>query len=105
MRTLRGLLAPATLALVALAGCEARHRPGFVTRVEQDCIAGSEEACDLLQGMRALAADPASASPMRHDQAIRSQAQRNTDAILQGVERARAAPRPAPSHAPSDGQV
>ena len=94
------------LALLALAACEARHRPGFVTRVEQDCMAGVQEACSLMQGLQALSADPASSSPTASRSAvIRSQAQRNTDAIMQGVERARTAPRAAPTDAPSDGAV
>jgi hypothetical protein len=35
------------IGLIALSGCNAR-RPTFITRVRQDCAAGQQWACDLL---------------------------------------------------------
>jgi hypothetical protein len=35
------------IVLMTIAGCHAR-RPGFMTRVREDCAAGQQWACDLL---------------------------------------------------------
>lgn len=93
------------LALLLPAACEnAGSRPDFLARVQQDCQSGSTEACVLLQTIQA-SSDPEPVSAPRRQQRIRSQAQRNTDAIMLGVERARAAPRPVQAPAPDNGPV
>jgi hypothetical protein len=40
-------LSVALIVLMAVAGCH-RQRPGFMTRVREDCAAGQQWACDLL---------------------------------------------------------
>jgi hypothetical protein len=34
---------------MTMVGCQAR-RPDFVTRVQENCVAGDQWACDLLEG-------------------------------------------------------
>jgi hypothetical protein len=38
------------IVLVIIAGCHSR-RPGFITRVKEDCSAGQQWACDLLDAL------------------------------------------------------
>jgi hypothetical protein len=38
------------IVLMIIAGCHAR-RPDFMTRVRQDCAAGDQWACDLLDSL------------------------------------------------------
>jgi hypothetical protein len=40
------------IGLLSVAGCQA-HRPSFMTRVQQDCVAGDKWACDLIESMTA----------------------------------------------------
>jgi hypothetical protein len=37
--------------LLALLGCQPR-RPDFLTRVREDCAAGDQWACDLIEALR-----------------------------------------------------
>ena len=68
------------IVLVILAGCQAR-RPDFVTRVQGDCTAGDQWACNLLGG------------PMpAEDIIIPGSVKDDVDAILRGIDRAKTAP-------------
>ncbi len=82
------------LAVAVLSSCAEEPRPDFLSRVQEDCRSGSPEACMLLQSLQQQPVEPGQASPARRAVVRRSQTQRNTDAILQGMERARATPRP-----------
>ena len=69
--------------LGALAGC-APQRPGFLSRLQQDCNAGDRDACVLLAGPMV------SSEPGRPSQAAsqpRTTVQRDVDAIMQGMDR------------------
>ena len=35
--------------LLTIAGCQPHHRPDYMTRVGEDCAAGDQWACDLLE--------------------------------------------------------
>ena len=37
--------------VLSFAGCQAPHRPDFLTRVIQDCAAGQQWACELLDAL------------------------------------------------------
>jgi hypothetical protein len=43
-------LSIALIVLMTIVGCHAR-RPGFMTRVREDCTAGQQWACDLLDAL------------------------------------------------------
>ena len=91
-------------ALAGLAGCEAQPRPDFLRRVAQDCRDGSVEACVLLQGMLTAEGSVAPRSFTRVP-ARRNQVERNADALMQGVDRARSAPRAPHMESSSGGEV
>ena len=68
------------IVLVIMAGCQTR-RPDFVTRVQGDCAAGDQWACDLLDG------------PMpAEDIIVPGNVKDDVDAILRGIDRAKTAP-------------
>lgn len=75
-----------TLLLVALAGCEP-SRPGFLTRLQQDCQSGDQDACGLLAGP---AMTPGPQSQAQQSARPRTPVQRDVDAIMQGMDRSRA---------------
>jgi hypothetical protein len=64
-----------------LPGCQASY-PDFLERSQQDCVRGDRDACRMLNAL-----DPAAPSRTAPS---RTQAQRNAQAILQGMEQARA---------------
>lgn len=84
------LLAAAAL----LAGChpQAAPPPSFLSRLQQDCLGGDPDACTFLASLQPQAPlsaeQPPPSAPRR-----RTQAQRNADAILQGMQRAHTVPR------------
>lgn len=87
MTALHGVVGLVLLGIMA--GC-APQRPGFLGRLQQDCDAGDRDACVLLAGPM-VAADP-----RRPPQAMsrpRNAVQRDVDAIMQGMDRNRPAPR------------
>lgn len=92
--------------LLVLAGCGAADPPpmDLLARVVQDCESGNSDACSILRGMpsRALPANAAAPRPVRRS---RSQVQQNVDALMQGVDRARSAPRVTPSAVPGLGPI
>lgn len=69
-----------------LAGCEAQ-RPGFLTRLQQDCQSGDQDACGLLAGP---AMAPGPQPPIQPTPQPRTAVQRDVDAIMQGMDRSRA---------------
>ena len=75
--------------LLALAACEA-SRPDFMVRLQEDCQAGDQGACDLLGGPDLTPGPPRPAPPARR---ARTLVQSDVEAILQGMERTRAAGR------------
>ena len=90
--------------LLLLAGCGASEPPSLdlLTRVVQDCEAGNMDACGILRGMPSA---PTPSAVRRTARRSRTQVQQNTDALMQGVDRARAAPRTAPSPMPGFGPI
>lgn len=87
-----------------LTGCQPEPEPDLMARVQRDCEAGHEDACSLFQGfLGSKVAIPAS-KPQRL-RSRSSQAARNADALMLGVERARAAPRSFLNAMPSDGEI
>ena len=92
--------------LLLLAGCAAADDPppsDLLARVVQDCESGNADACSILRGMPSRGL-PASATP-RPVRRSRSQVQQNTDALMQGVDRARSSPRITPSAVPGLGPI
>jgi hypothetical protein len=72
------------IVLTIIAGCHARQ-PDFMTRVQQDCVAGDQWACGLVDA-------PSRSMPEEH---IKTQdnVKDDVDAILRGIDRAKTAPR------------
>ena len=91
--------------LLLLAGCGGASEPpplDLLARVVQDCEAGNADACSILRGMPSA---PPPSAVRRTARRSRTQVQQNADALMQGVDRARAAPRPAPSATPGWGPI
>ena len=96
---------PLLIWLLALVGCAASDDappPDLLARVVQDCQNGNADACSILRGMPSRAVPAAAPRPVRRS---RSQVQQNADALMQGVDRARSAPRVAPSAVPGLGPI
>jgi hypothetical protein len=72
------------IVLTIIAGCHAR-RPDFITRVQEDCAAGDQRACDLV--------DTLSRPMPEEDIKMQDNVKDDVDAILRGIDRARTAPR------------
>ena len=72
------------IVLTIIAGCHAR-RPDFMTRVQADCAAGDQWACDLVNAR--------SRSTPEEDIKTQDNVKDDVDAILRGIDRARTAPR------------
>ena len=71
------------MVLVSVAGCHVR-RPNFMTRVQEDCVAGDQWACDLAKSLgRAGSAEDINVPDGVAD---------DVDAIMKGIERARSGP-------------
>ena len=49
--------------LLTIAGCQPHHRPDFMTRVGEDCAAGDQWACDLLDAQRYPKSTPPIGTP------------------------------------------
>ena len=91
--------------LLLLAGCATADPPpmDLLARVMQDCEGGNTDACSILRGLpRATPAATAAPRPVRRS---RTQVQQNTDALMQGVDRARSSPRTTPSPIPGLGPI
>lgn len=86
---MRHLWLAGTLLLGALAGCE-QPRPGFMTRLQQDCQSGDQDACGLLAGP---AMAPGPQTQAQQSARPRTAVQRDVDAIMQGMDRSRLEPR------------
>lgn len=76
-------------AVLAVAGCEAQ-RPGFLSRLTEDCQTGDQEACSLLAGP--VVVPPGPQQPFQPPPRARSLVQRDVDAIMRGMDRTRATP-------------
>jgi hypothetical protein len=50
------------LTLLAVVGCQP-HRPSFLSRVREDCVAGDRWACDLLDSLAHPTPTPSVGSP------------------------------------------
>jgi len=70
--------------LTIIAGCHARP-PDFITRVQEDCAAGDQWACDLV--------DAPSRPIPAEDIKVPDNVKDDVDAILRGIDRAKTAPR------------
>lgn len=77
------------VAALAVAGCE-NQRPGFLSRLTEDCQTGDQEACSLLGG--SVVVPPGPQQPFQPAPRPRSLVQRDVEAILRGMERTRATP-------------
>jgi hypothetical protein len=78
-----------SLVMIALliAGCTAQpSRPNFVARSMQDCASGDRATCEMLGS---LGSEAASAANTHVDQHARTQPQKDADAIMDGIRRAR----------------
>ena len=86
------------LLLLLLAGCAGTEAPppDLLARVQRDCADGNQDACSILQGLPSRAGPAAGPAP-RAARRSRSQVQQNADALMQGVDRARATPRVPPA--------
>jgi hypothetical protein len=72
------------IGVIIIAGCHSR-RPDFLTRVNEDCTAGDQWACDLLDALR-------HSKPANENQPPEN-VKDDSDAILRGIHQARPAPR------------
>lgn len=77
------------IAMLAVAGCE-NQRPGFLSRLTEDCQIGDQQACSLLAGP--VVVPPGPQQPFQPAPRARSLVQRDVDAILRGMDRTRATP-------------
>ena len=77
------------VALFMVTGCE-NQRPGFLSRLTEDCRTGDQEACSLLAGP--VVVPPGPQQPFQPAPRPRSVVQRDVDAIIRGIERTRATP-------------
>jgi len=79
----------AILAVLLIAGCGTQAaRPSFLTRSVQDCTAGDTEACAML-GSLGTVPTTKEASAVQHP---RTQSERDVDAILDGMRKAKPTP-------------
>ena len=82
------------IALVIMAGCHA-IRPDSVTRIQENCTAGDQWACDLLHG-------PGPVENITTPASVRD----DVDAILKGIDRAITAPHiGSPDSSPNAGEL
>jgi hypothetical protein len=86
-------MAKVLIILVAsmLAGCAPQSpRPDFLVRSLQDCASGDQSACAMLSS---LSSTPVTVSDTNvQQQRARTQQERDADAIMEGIRRARSAP-------------
>jgi hypothetical protein len=69
------------------AGCQVEtQRPDFLTRSSEDCALGDLSACSMLDALRVQSAI---VKPTAPSQPERTQHERYTDAIMDGVRKAR----------------
>jgi hypothetical protein len=77
----------AILAVLLIAGCGTQaSRPSFLARSVQDCAAGDTEACAMLGSLGTV---PTTTKQASAEPRPRSQSQRDADAILEGIRKAR----------------
>lgn len=95
---------PLFVALLLLASCAAESDPNsLLARVQRDCAEGFADACSLFQGMQGLGANLGSRLRTGR-RAYEPEVQRDVGALLLGMDRARASPRPRASEPPQDGK-
>ena len=69
------------------AGCQNEaQRPDFLTRSNEDCALGDLSACSMLDALRVQSAI---VKPTVASQSHRGQVEKNSDAIMDGVRKAR----------------
>jgi hypothetical protein len=69
------------------AGCQTEtQRPDFLTRSNEDCALGDLSACSMLDALRVQSAI---VKPTVASQPHRGQVEQNTDAIMDGIRKAR----------------
>jgi hypothetical protein len=72
------------IVLTIIGGCDAR-RPDFISRIQQNCAAGDQWACNLV--------DALSRTIPEDDIKTQDNVKDDVDAILRGIDRAKTAPR------------
>ncbi len=80
----------AVLAALTIAGCQTwSPRPDFVMRSLQDCANGDQTACAMLGSLSTV---PPAQGEAAADQRPRTQSEKDADAIMEGIRRARSSP-------------
>ena len=75
------------LVALVIGGCASQpSRPNFLERSMQDCSSGDENACAMLGS---LSTPPAAATGTPRTVRQRSQPEKDADAIMEGIRRAR----------------
>jgi hypothetical protein len=77
------------LAVLVVAGCQAQpNRPSFLGRSLQDCVNGDQAACSMIDALVVGSERTAVAELSTPEQ---GQIEKDADAIVQGIKRARSA--------------
>ncbi len=80
----------ALLAVLVIAGCEAQEpRPNFLARSLHDCADGDQPACAMLGSLSPVSTK---APEPNVEQRPRTQSEKDADAIMDGIRRARSSP-------------
>lgn len=80
----------ALLVVLMIAGCESQEpRPNFLARSLHDCANGDQSACAMLGSLSAVSTK---VNETKIEQRPRTQAEKDADAIMDGVHRARSSP-------------
>ncbi len=75
-----------------LAGCSPQSpRPNFLARSMQDCASGDQQACAMLGSFSAVPASGKISEPADEPRQ-RTQAEKDADAIMEGMRKARSSP-------------
>ncbi len=75
------------LAALLIAGCQAQAaRPNFLARSFSDCANGDQPACTMLGSLNGVSSKSSQGSV---DQRPRTQVEKDADAIMEGMRRAR----------------
>ena len=79
--------ASVVLAALIIVGCQDQTpRPDFLARSQQDCANGDPEACAMLDVLSEIAVRTGATEPDTPD---RQQVEKDVDAIMEGISRAR----------------